>query len=285
MNDLSRGSARLARTDLTAADWTEVRTTNALPGAEFLRAHYTTHAFPVHAHPEFLVALVRHGAERFECAGKSHVAPRGSLVLINPFEAHTGRAASIDWAYSAVFIEPRLFQSALYGAGNERERLFFSRPVVDDIIAVRLFMRLERQVRRNVSALAIQSVFAAFAARIASTHCGAPLPMPVRRDTAVQRVKRRIDEDPGERLDLSTLACTAGLPPLTLLRRFRSEIGCTPHVYRTTQRLSLAKRLLRHGASPAMAATEAGFADQAHLTRIMRRCCGLTPKEQATLAV
>jgi AraC-like DNA-binding protein len=38
-----------------------------------------------------------------------------------------------------------------------------------------------------------------------------------------------------------------------------------------------ARRLLAQGSSPARAAAEAGFADQAHLTRWFRRYYGVTP--------
>ncbi len=38
-----------------------------------------------------------------------------------------------------------------------------------------------------------------------------------------------------------------------------------------------ARRLLSRGVPPAVAAAEAGFADQAHLTRWFRRYYGITP--------
>ena len=39
----------------------------------------------------------------------------------------------------------------------------------------------------------------------------------------------------------------------------------------------MARGLLSEGVSPALAAAEAGFADQAHLTRWFRRYYGVTP--------
>jgi AraC-like DNA-binding protein len=39
----------------------------------------------------------------------------------------------------------------------------------------------------------------------------------------------------------------------------------------------VARRLLSRGVSPVVAAAEAGFADQAHLTRWFRRYYGVTP--------
>jgi AraC-like DNA-binding protein len=50
-----------------------------------------------------------------------------------------------------------------------------------------------------------------------------------------------------------------------------------PSDYQRQLRVRAARRLLGHGVSPARAAAETGFADQAHLTRWFRRYCGVTP--------
>jgi AraC-like DNA-binding protein len=50
-----------------------------------------------------------------------------------------------------------------------------------------------------------------------------------------------------------------------------------PSDYQRQLRVRAARRLLGQGVSPARAAAEAGFADQAHLTRWFRRYYGVTP--------
>ncbi|WP_329373517.1 helix-turn-helix domain-containing protein [Streptomyces sp. NBC_01483] len=47
--------------------------------------------------------------------------------------------------------------------------------------------------------------------------------------------------------------------------------------YRRDLRLCRARALLAEGTAPSMAAAEAGFADQAHLTRWFTRTYGVTP--------
>jgi AraC-like DNA-binding protein len=60
-------------------------------------------------------------------------------------------------------------------------------------------------------------------------------------------------------------------------RMVTRELGIAPHAYRVLARLNLARQLLRQGSPIAVAAAEAGFSDQSHLTRLFRRTFGTTP--------
>jgi AraC-like DNA-binding protein len=65
-------------------------------------------------------------------------------------------------------------------------------------------------------------------------------------------------------------------------RMWRAEdlgdtVGMTPHSYLTQVRVRHAKSLLSAGLPITQVATEAGFYDQAHLTRHFKRIVGLTP--------
>ena len=60
-------------------------------------------------------------------------------------------------------------------------------------------------------------------------------------------------------------------------RMVTRQLGVAPHAFRVLARLNLARRLLRQGSPIAAAATEAGFSDQSHLTRLFRRTFGTTP--------
>jgi AraC-like DNA-binding protein len=51
----------------------------------------------------------------------------------------------------------------------------------------------------------------------------------------------------------------------------------TPHAYQTKIRIRRAKSLLHAGLPITAVAAEAGFYDQAHLTRHFKRIVGLTP--------
>jgi len=70
--------------------------------------------------------------------------------------------------------------------------------------------------------------------------------------------------------------------------RFRADVGLPPKSAARVLRFAALVRRLRAG-GPALSwaalAADAGYADQAHLTRDVRRCAGLTPTAlRATLA-
>jgi len=78
----------------------------------------------------------------------------------------------------------------------------------------------------------------------------------------------------------TTLAATAraiGLSAPRLRAVARRELGVPLARWLLWRKLARAAQAIAAGASLAIAAAEAGFADQAHLTRTMRRMFGVTP--------
>ena len=93
-------------------------------------------------------------------------------------------------------------------------------------------------------------------------------------------VREYIDTHIADTLDLPTLASSIGLDhaPCSFARHFRRYFGKPPHTYLIDRRLERARRLLaQSGLAIKDIATECGFSDQAHLTRLFRRTHGITP--------
>jgi AraC-like DNA-binding protein len=78
-------------------------------------------------------------------------------------------------------------------------------------------------------------------------------------------------------LTADDLAEAAGCSRYAAYRAFSAAFGLAPSDYQRQLRLRAARRLLGAGMPAAQAATEVGFADQAHLTRWFRRVYGVTP--------
>src|ERR1700730_705909 len=84
-----------------------------LSNLELLRATYVTHTFAPHTHEGYVIGVVEQGAEQFQYRRKKHVAPTGSIVLINPGEMHTGSSATEDgWTYRTFYPSTELLQQA-----------------------------------------------------------------------------------------------------------------------------------------------------------------------------
>ena len=79
-------------------------------------------------------------------------------------------------------------------------------------------------------------------------------------------------------LSVQDLAARAHLAPRTLARRFRTEVGTTPHRWLTQQRVALAQRMLETTtASVDQIAGEAGFGSAVTLRHHFHQILGTSP--------
>jgi AraC-like DNA-binding protein len=104
-------------------------------------------------------------------------------------------------------------------------------------------------------------------------------PRPSLFDPALRAVANAFARDDGDRVRLSELAATLGLSERTLRRRCEIAFGYGPKTLERILRFQQFLALLRRSPAPRLAelAAASGFADQAHLTREVRRLGGLTP--------
>jgi AraC family transcriptional regulator len=84
----------------------------------------------------------------------------------------------------------------------------------------------------------------------------------------------------GECVGLGELADAVGVHPTHLARAFRAHHGVSVGEYGRRLRLEWAAAEIARGDTPlAMIATQAGFADQSHFTRLFRQHVGTTPAQ------
>jgi AraC-like DNA-binding protein len=85
--------------------------------------------------------------------------------------------------------------------------------------------------------------------------------------------------DTRQEADIASLAASCGVSAEHASRACKRWFGTGPAGLRREGRLRLAMDLLSAGARPAEAAASAGFSDQPHLTRLLKRATGYTPSQ------
>jgi len=262
-------------------DWARYWRAEGVP-VEAMHAHFTSHVYHRHSHESYSFGVTETGAQAFTCRHGRHVSARGMVMAFNPDDPHDGHAAVDDgFTYRMVHIGPE-FLASLTGTPLP----LFRSPVIEDPVMAASVRRLHRALTGRASELERYERLTG-TARLLVRHASGrePARRGADRRVADRRVAARIREliqdsagDPGGReLTADDLAAAAGCSRYAAYRAFRQVYGLAPSDYQRELRVRTARRLLTAGVEPAMAAAEAGFADQAHLTRWFRRYYGVTP--------
>lgn len=145
------------------------------------------------------------------------------------------------------------------------------------------FFEVFTVVRPGPTAMEIQSAMVELVATLVGELLDevSPPSRPNADSRAAERMRECIQADPSVTIDLTTLACQAGMSRFRVLRVFKRRFGLPPHTYQLQLRLGLAQKSLREGWLPAQVAAEYGFVDQSHLTRHFKRLLGVTPAQYA----
>ncbi len=251
-----------------------------LPGVELFSARLVDHTFAPHVHDGYSLGAIESGVERFRYLGTEHLAPAGTLVLLNPDEMHTGQA-EVDggWTYQMLYIEPETLRELTGGEA------FFPNATEHDPALATAFRHTFRQMWNAQDDIAFISGFTplvdAVTARYGrNTRQQTPLSaQDMRRMASMRRVLDRIDAHLDESLSVETLATEAGLSMFHFVRSFSAAFHVTPHQYVQARRAALAKSLLAQRVTPSDAAAAAGLTDQSHLNRWFKRAYGVTPAQ------
>jgi AraC-like DNA-binding protein len=262
-------------------DWARYWRADSVP-VEAMHAHFTSHVYHRHSHESYSFGVTETGAQAFTCRNGRHVSGRGMVMAFNPDDPHDGHAA-VDggFTYRMVHIWPEFFAS-LTGSPLP----LFRSPVSEDPAMAASVRRLHQALTGGASELERYERLAA-TARLLVRHASGrepaqgwspengPAHSASARRVAVQ-VRDLLHEATAD-LTADDLAVAADCSRFAAYRAFSRVYGLAPSDYQRQLRIRAARRLLSGGVSPARAAAEAGFADQAHLNRWFRRYYGVTP--------
>jgi AraC-like DNA-binding protein len=223
------------------------------------------------------------GREVIRYRGTLHHAGPGSVVVLEPGEAHTGAPADPpSFTYRVMYPA-----AGLLSDGTGRTPRFREPVIADPGLAAelrRLHAALGRGALAGVAGVAglegleaesrLSWLLGELVRRHASVRCDFEVP-------GTGALARLVMAQLADRLvsppALAEIAAGTGLSRYQLIRSFRTEVGMPPYAWLAQYRVGQARALLDRGCRPAEVAALTGFADQAHLTRWFRRVVGVTP--------
>lgn len=268
----------------TVTGW--LASTQPLEGVELLHAWLTSETYQRHRHDTYAVGVTDRGVQVFDYRGAARVSTRGQVVVLYPDETHDGRAGTAEgFGYRIIYVEPAHLAEALRELRGGPGPL----PFVSEAVSTSLRLRqaVENAFRNPLDSLSADSIVVDLAEGLLAAERGDARPAAGRRVdiTAVERARLFLDAERTRTVHSSELESITGLARYELARQFRTVLGTSPHRYLLMRRLAFARDLI-HAARPLVeVACEAGFADQAHFTRVFKSAFGLTPAHYRALRI
>jgi AraC-like DNA-binding protein len=242
---------------------------------ELMRARFGGRAYARHRHDTYAICLTEVGVQMFDYRGRVETSRPGQVVVLHPDEAHDGRAgAEGGFGYRIVYVDPaRIADAARTIRGGPTPLPFVPEPVSDNPTLARA---VTAAFRLPPEPLALDALVLRLTEGLLDAD-GQPAGRPRHLDHAALARARALLDSRRTIVRSGELEAVSGLSRYELARQFRARFGTSPYRYSLMRRLDLARSRLRGGMRLADAALTAGFADQAHFTRVFRSAYGVTP--------
>lgn len=266
----------------SSAEW--MYSTAPENGVEFLEVRFRGSAYHKHRHDTYGICLTTSGVQAFDYRGVAEISMPGQVVVLHPDELHDGRAGTEEgFGYRILYVEPALiFEAVQVLCGHPCPLPFVRAPIVTN---PKLSAAITNAFQDAREPLAIDSLIVQLAeGLIDADPCCKQASLPRRLDVAaLERARQFLDAEKTRVVRSAELEEVTGLTRYDLARQFRLMCATSPYRYLLMRRLDVAREQIARHRPLADVALEAGFADQAHLTRMFKAAYGLTPARYGAL--
>lgn len=208
----------------------------------------------------------------------------GQVVVLHPDEVHDGRAGTTDgFGYRIIYVEPSHLSDALQTlCGRPYPLPFVPEPVSTN---AKLARAIQGAFQFPLEPLAVDSLALDLAEGLMAgeREGGRPLASPRVDAPVIERARQFLDAERTRVVHSTELESITGLTRYDLARQFKLMFGTSPYRYLLMRRLEFARQRIHLERPLADVACEAGFADQAHFTRVFKSTFGLTPARYRAL--
>lgn len=96
-------------------------------------------------------------------------------------------------------------------------------------------------------------------------------------DPNIRVIADMLRQQPEISIDIQKMAKYAYLSKFHYIKRFKEDVGITPHRFQLQNKIRKAQRLIDNGTPLSIVATDLGFFDQSHFIKCFKEVVGLTP--------
>lgn len=265
-------------------DW--LRHTPPVGGVELLAARFRgcTRAYRAHRHDTYAIGLTERGVQVFDYRGATYASTPGNVVVLHPDEAHDGRAGTdAGFGYRQLYVEPAVVFDAVRALRGSAGALPCARQPVTTNATLAAAVRAA--FRHPLEPTAIDDLVVRLAEGLLEADPSAARTAASRQFdlAAIERARQFLAAEQTRVVRSSELEAVTGLTRYELARQFRAIVGTSPYRYSLMRRLELARTLVARRRPLADIALAAGFADQAHFTRMFSAAFGMPPARYRAL--
>lgn len=267
-------------------DW--VRHGACPPGMERHEAYFAGFAYEPHRHDTYAIGYTVEGVQSFGYRGTEEHSLPGHVLVLHPDELHDGHAGTADgFRFRMLYLRPDLIRDALAqaGPGGRPAPLPFVKGAVSrDERLIRALMPAFADMEAEIDPLEADRIIQELADALNAVSGNRHSPASPPHQKAVDRARDFLRGNRDRTVTSEELEVETGLDRYELARQFRRLVGTSPYRYLVMRRLDAVRDAILAGGSLADAAVDAGFADQAHMTRHFKKAFGVTPGKWLALS-